>query len=78
MVAFSSILAVGTLIASTLAAPLHFSELDRRALQIGISAATARTYLSQRERIRPQFFSTVFQRYFLPSDGCNAIQLPRI
>lgn len=49
MVAFSSILAVGTLIASALATPLHFPELDRRALPIGISVSTAKTYLSQRE-----------------------------
>jgi len=49
MVAFSSIFAVGTLITSTLATPLHFSELDRRALPIGISASTARSYLSERE-----------------------------
>ena len=48
MVAFSSILAVSTLAASTLAAPLRFSEFDRRALPIGISVATAKTYLSQR------------------------------
>ena len=68
MVAFYSILAVGTLVASTLAAPLHFSELGRRALPIGISVATARTYLSQREALHPVskqnisvscFFSTV-------------------
>ncbi|KAF9645867.1 hypothetical protein BDM02DRAFT_390108 [Thelephora ganbajun] len=47
MVAFSSILAVSTLIASTLAAPLRSSELDRRALPVGITVETARSYLSQ-------------------------------
>jgi len=53
MVAFSSIFVIGTIIASTLAAPLHSSELNRRALPVGISVSTAKTYLSQSECLDP-------------------------
>jgi len=78
MVAFSSILTIGTLIACTLATPLHFSELDRRALPIGISVSTARTYLSQCECLYMLFLITISQRCILHSDGRDPIQLPPV
>jgi hypothetical protein len=78
MVALSSILTIGTLIASTLAGPLHVAEYDRRALPVGISVATARTYLSQRKCRYLLFISTTPQRCILHSDGCDTIQLSRL
>ena len=61
MVAFSSILAVGTLVVSAIAIPTQFSKLDRRALPIGISVETARTYLSERE------YSTAYPNHDIPT-----------
>ena len=69
MVAFSSILAAGTLIATIIAAPLHFSEFGRRALPVGISASTAKTYLSQCECLHPPFLGMISQHCILHSDG---------
>jgi len=75
MVAFSSMLAIGTLIASTLAAPLHFSELDHRALPIGISASTARAYLSQLTVATPSndppYKRDYFNHWITISGQCN-------
>ena len=81
MVAFSSVLAIGTLIASALATPLHFPALDRRALPIGISVPTARTYLSQREWLQSMAHKREFStphRSLFHSDGRDAIQLPPV
>lgn len=47
MVTFSSILAIGALVASALATPVPSSELARRSLPVGITVATAKTYLTQ-------------------------------
>jgi len=75
MVAFSSILAVCTLVASTLAAPLHFSELDRRALPIGISVSTAKSYLSQLAVATPSnspaYKRDYFNLWIIISGQCN-------
>ena len=49
---FSSILSVGILIASGLST---LSELSRRALPVGVSVSTAKTYLSQRECLHSRF-----------------------
>ena len=46
MVAFALMFAI-SLIASALATPIDSAEISRRALPVGISASTARSYLSE-------------------------------
>ena len=78
MVTFSSILAIGTLIASALATPVPSSELARRSLPVGITVATARTYLTQCACIQTSFPKHGVSAFVLCSDGRDAIQLPTI